>query len=142
MQKVSSVLVGLFFLLGVIVLIVVFDLIKGGKGLQKAYDLKARFQTVQELKVGDPVKEAGVEIGQVKSIAIVQTNVEITLAIRRDVAVREDAVASVKSMGLFGQNYIGLTFGSATTGRLEAGSYVHTEERADFDQLVARMDKV
>jgi phospholipid/cholesterol/gamma-HCH transport system substrate-binding protein len=140
MHKLSAVSAGLFFVLGIIVLLVVFDLVKGGTALRKGYDLKARFNTVHELKVGDPVKQAGVEIGMVKSVGIAAANVEVTLRINRYVQVRQDAVAVVKSMGLFGQNYIGLSFG--TTGKLEAGSYLKTEDRPDFDQLIARIDTV
>ncbi len=141
MHRMSAVSAGLFFVLGIIVFMVVFDLVKGGKGFQKGYELKAKFRTVHELKIGDPVKEAGVEVGQVKAIGIVQTNVEVTLLIHRAVSIRQDAVASIKSMGLFGQNYVGLTFGTKP-GKLEAGSYLLSEDRPDLDQLIARLDNV
>ncbi len=95
MQRVSAISAGLFFVLGVIVFMVVFDLIKGGKGFQKGYDLKARFATVRDLKTGDPVKEAGVEVGQVKRVAIAVTNVDVTLQIHRDVRIRQDAIATI-----------------------------------------------
>jgi len=142
MQKISAVLAGLFFLLGVVVLLVVFDLVRGGKALQRGYELKARFNSVHELKIGDPVKQAGVEVGMVKNVMIALTNVEVTLVIKRDVQVNQDAVATIKSIGLFGQNYVGLTFGSRAAGHLEAGSYLQTRERPDFDQLIARIDTV
>ena len=141
MHRVSAISAGLFFVLGIIVFMVVFDLVKGGKAFQKGYELKARFENVHELKIGDPVKQAGVEIGQVKNVAIANTNVEVTLIIDRHVQVRQDALATIKSVGLFGQNYVGVTFG-AKPSRLEAGSYLQTQERPDFDQLVARIDSV
>lgn len=142
MQRLSAVSAGLFFVLGVIVLLVVFDLVKGGKAFRKGYEIKARFNTVHELKVGDPVKEAGVEVGLVKSINIAYTNVEIALEIKRSVPVSQDAVASIKSLGLFGQNYVGITFGTPSAGKLEAGSYVRTEELPDFNQLMAKINSV
>lgn len=142
MQRLSAVSAGLFFVLGIIVLLVVFDLIKGGQAFRTGYELKARFNSVHQLKVGDPVKQAGVEIGQVTDVQIVQTNVEVVLSIDRDIDLNQDSVATIKSVGLFGQNYVDITFGTEAAGELQPGSYLIAEERPDFDQLVARIDKV
>jgi phospholipid/cholesterol/gamma-HCH transport system substrate-binding protein len=142
MQRASAISAGLFFILGIIVFMVVFDLVKGGKGIHKGYELKARFLTVHDLKIGDPVKQAGVEIGQVRDLRIAGTNVEVSLVVRRGVQLNQDAEATVKTMGIFGQNYIGLSFGTPSAGRLEAGSYLQTHERPDFDKLIARIDTV
>lgn len=142
MQRMSALSAGLFFVLGVIVLLVVFDLIKGGQTFRSGYEIKARFGQVHLLKVGDPVKQAGVDIGQVKDIRIVSTNVEVVLVIGREHEIRQDSVASIKSIGLFGQNFVGLTFGSSDAGKLQSGSYVRTQDRPDFDELIARIDNV
>jgi phospholipid/cholesterol/gamma-HCH transport system substrate-binding protein len=41
--------------------------------------VRARFNSIQDLKVGDPVKLAGVPVGRVSRIELVADKVEVTL---------------------------------------------------------------
>ena len=59
---------GLFFALALVAGVVLLEMI-GTPDFFKSGDIvQARFNTIQELKVGDPVKMAGVEIGRVRGI--------------------------------------------------------------------------
>ena len=48
---------------------------------KRGYRLRARFNNVQELKVGDPVQMAGVEIGRVEKIGFAENKVEVTIKV-------------------------------------------------------------
>ena len=65
---------GLFFALAFVAAIIVFEMV-GGLGLFRGYQLHARFNNVQELKVGDPVRMAGVNVGKVEDIRLVDNKV-------------------------------------------------------------------
>ena len=56
--------------------------------------ISARFETAQDLKVGDRVKMAGVEIGRVEKIALADETVVITMKLRTDAAARVEQVLS------------------------------------------------
>ena len=57
------------------------------------YKVFADFQTVQDLKKGDLVKMAGVEIGRVDHIALASEKVRVTLKIKKaDAELKTDPV--------------------------------------------------
>ena len=61
---------GIFVVLVVIAAVVIIETLGGWQFYQHGYRVSALFDTVQELKVGDSVKMAGVEIGRVEKIAL------------------------------------------------------------------------
>ncbi len=56
---------GLFFALVFVAAFVLFEMVGGGRFFGSGIPIKARFNTAGDLKVGDPVKLAGVDIGRV-----------------------------------------------------------------------------
>jgi phospholipid/cholesterol/gamma-HCH transport system substrate-binding protein len=136
---------GIFVALAVIAAVLILEVVGGTEHFQRGYRLKALFSSVQDLKVGDRVKMGGVEIGRVEDIQISKRapgKVEVTLKMRKTAEVRTDSVATVKFIGLMGQNFVNLEFGSPTAPKLEPGQDVATEEQPDLGALVARLDKV
>ena len=57
---------GLFFALALVAGVVLLEMIGTPDFFKSGYVVKANFNTIQELKVGDPIKMAGVEIGRVR----------------------------------------------------------------------------
>ncbi len=87
-------------------------MVGGADVFQRGYRVHALFDTVQELKVGDSVKMAGVEIGRVSKIALTDGKVEVTMKLHPDALVKTDSHAVIKFAGLMGQNYVAIDFGS------------------------------
>ena len=79
---------------------------------------------MQELKVGDSVKMAGVEIGRVEKIALTDNKVKVTMKLHPDAVVKTDSKAIIKFTGLMGQNFVAIDFGSpdAPRGRRRHGA--------------------
>src|SRR4051794_21696585 len=103
---------GMFVALAMIAGFIVLELIGGVNIFKPGYHLKALFNNIQELKVGDPVKMAGVPVGQVERINLGDNKVEVLLRLNKDAPIKTDSKATVKFAGLLGQNYVSIDFGS------------------------------
>jgi len=133
---------GIFFAMALLAAIMLLEIVGGLDIFLKGKQIHALFDSVHELKVGDPVKMAGVEIGRVERITLADEKVDVAMKIDRDAAVRTDSKATIRFAGLFGQNYVAFSFGSPNSPIAESGLAIKTEEQPDFGALMARLDTV
>ena len=133
---------GLFFALALIAGVVILELAGTRDLFSKGYPIRAQFDNIQELKEGDPVKMAGVEVGHIEKIQLADNKVEVVLNVDKKANVKTDSKASIKFVGLMGQNYIALTFGSAGAPKVSANSLLETEEQADLNSLMVKLQNV
>ncbi len=133
---------GIFFALALIAGVVILELAGTRDLFSKGFPLRARFDNIQELKEGDPVKMAGVEVGHVQSIQLAENKVEVIISVDRRASVKTDSKASIKFVGLMGQNYIALTFGSTEAPAATADALLETEEQADLNSLMVKLQGV
>ena len=101
---------GLFFALTLVATLVIMEMI-GGARFTRGMVLRARFHDVREIKVGDAVKMAGYRIGRVERIDLAEDQVQVTLRVDINAAVRTSSIATIKFIGLMGQNYVSIGFG-------------------------------
>jgi phospholipid/cholesterol/gamma-HCH transport system substrate-binding protein len=134
---------GIFFALALIAAFLVMEMIGSFDLFRGGIRLLAKFDTVQELKAGDPVKMAGVEIGKVEKIGFAAGKVEVILKIVHPKAeVKTDSKASVRFAGLLGQNFVQVTFGTAAAPKAVNGTVLETTEQPDLNTLMSRLDNV
>lgn len=133
---------GAFFALVVIAAFIIFELLGGASLIQGGQVFRTQFNTAKDLKVGDPVKLAGVPVGRVKAVKIRDGRVEVALQLDRDSGVRTDSVASIQFTGLMGQNFVALTFGTPTAPLASSGAMLQSREQADLADLMTRLDSV
>lgn len=134
---------GLFFALALVAAFLILEMLGGFTFFQKGYRLNALFNNVQELQVGDPVKMAGVEVGRVEAVALTNTQVRVTLRIHdASTQVRTDSKATIKFVGLMGQNFIAVDFGTPNGVVATDGAYLQTAEQPDLSQLMAKLENV
>ncbi len=82
-------------------------------------------ESVSGLTVGDPVKFHGVEVGNVKTLAIDEADprrVQVDVALRKDTPVKTDTRATLKFKGITGVIFIELTGGAADAKTLVAAT--------------------
>ena len=103
---------GIFFALALIAAFLIMEMIGSFDFFKRGIRVHAQFSTVQELKEGDPVKMAGVQIGRVEKIKLLEDKVDVTMKLNRPDNVRTDSKAIVKFAGLMGQNFVEIRFGS------------------------------
>lgn len=133
---------GVFFALIVIGAFLLFELIGGGALFSRGKVVKAQFANAKDLKMGDPVKLAGVQVGRVKAIRLRGSRVEVDMAVDGDAAVRTDSVAMIQFSGLLGQNFVSLTFGTEAAPLATADTVLETKEQPDLPQIMAKLDGV
>lgn len=133
--------VGLFFLLALIALGVMIELVQDWHPFQVQNGYKALFKSVVGLKLGDPVRMAGVEVGKVKGIAITDNHVRIDFYVVEGTHIRKDSVAQVRRTNLLGGQFLGVSFGSEQSPLLPPGSAVKTRESASIGQLIDNLNR-
>lgn len=135
---------GIFVALAVIAAVLILEIVGGVERFQRGYELKASFNTAQDLKEGDRVKMAGVEVGRVEKIGLDETNnkVLVTMKVRQNVEVRVDSVATIKFTGLLGQNFVALDFGSRGAPVASPGTLLASAEQPDLSAMMAKIDNV
>jgi phospholipid/cholesterol/gamma-HCH transport system substrate-binding protein len=132
---------GIFVTLAAIATVLILEMV-GGARFQRGYHLYAPFDNVQDLKIDDRVKMAGVEIGRVDDITIQSNKVMVAMKIHRNVEVKTDSVATIKFTGLMGQNYVAFDFGSPGAGLLMDNQIMKTAEQPDLNAVMTRIDNV
>jgi phospholipid/cholesterol/gamma-HCH transport system substrate-binding protein len=131
--------VGLFVLVGILCL--GYLAIKLGK-LELVggdyYELTADFSSSSGLKKGASVEIAGVEVGRVRSIELKDDQAQIVLAIQDGIPVYNDAIASIKTRGIIGEKYMGLSPGGSGDLLSKGGTIVDTESGIDLEQVISQ----
>jgi phospholipid/cholesterol/gamma-HCH transport system substrate-binding protein len=135
----TEIVVGLFVLVGVVCL--GYLAIKLGK-LEvlgnSGYSVFADFPTVAGLKPGDPVEIAGVRVGRVDAISLVDDRARLTLRIVDNVGLQEDVIASVRARGLIGDKFVLITPGASDKLIGPGGRIRETDSPPDIPDLIGR----
>jgi phospholipid/cholesterol/gamma-HCH transport system substrate-binding protein len=131
--------VGAFVIIGVLALAYLSFTLGGLELQQKRHQhLTARFSAVGSLKLGDPVKVAGVSVGEVKRIALVDFSAEADLLLDDTVHLPDDTIASVQSAGLLGDAYVSLSPGGSDRTLKSGARILHTEPAISITELIAK----
>ncbi len=131
--------VGLFVLIGIFCLgylaikLGKLELVRGNY-----YELTADFSSSSGLKKGASVEIAGVEVGRVRSIVLKEDQAQVVLAIKDEIAVYNDAIASIKTRGIIGEKFMGLSPGGAGDLLSEGGTIIDTESGIDLEQVISQ----
>jgi phospholipid/cholesterol/gamma-HCH transport system substrate-binding protein len=131
---------GLFFALVVVAAFVLFELVGGQRYFAKSIPVRARFNTAGDLKVGDPVKLAGVDIGNVRNIRIAGGKVEVLMDVDPAAEIRTDSKAIIKFTGLMGQNFVAIDFGTPASPALSPDTLLETREQPDLAVIMAKLE--
>jgi phospholipid/cholesterol/gamma-HCH transport system substrate-binding protein len=143
-QKVK---IGLFTFIGLLVVIAAVFFIGNQKSLFSAtFKLSGMFNNVNGLQVGNNVRFAGINVGVVDDIDIVNdTTVKVTLTINDDVKkfVKRDARMSIGSDGLMGDKLVVLMPGGAnTTATVNNGDQLKGVNPVDVDKIIGKFTKM
>lgn len=134
-----NIAVGLFVVLGILAL--AYLSIKlgrvsflGGGG----YVVAADFPSVGGLKVGASVEIAGVEVGRVDSIGLVDYQAHVVLRLTSGVPLQEDSIASIKTKGLIGEKFIRISPGASDKLIKPGGRIRDVEAPIDLEELISK----
>ena len=89
----------------------------------------ARFTDATSVNKGDEIRIAGVRVGQVDSIDLVDRKIaQIKFSVRQDIALPRTTQAFLRYRNLVGQRYIALEQGTGSTQRMAEGDTIPVEQ--------------
>ena len=135
---------GLFVILGLAALVFLTTQLpssglKLGFGKTPGYDVTAEFDNIGDLKVGAPVRMAGVRIGDVTAIGLdnqsFRANVHLHIYPQFN-EIPEDSYASIETEGLLGGQYIGISPGGLSTYLKNGSQILKTQSAIVLENLI------
>ena len=131
---------GAFVLAAVVILIASLFLIGRNQHLIGSHlALRARFDNVAGLRVGNNVRYSGIEIGTVRSLRILDdTTVEVSLSVKGDMAdvIRRNAVASLGADGLMGNKVVNIVPGNGTAELVQEGDLLASRGSVEIEDVL------
>jgi phospholipid/cholesterol/gamma-HCH transport system substrate-binding protein len=131
---------GIFVVLAVFAAWIIVETLGSADWFRRGYHVTAQFSTVQDLKPGDRVKMAGVEIGRVEDIQLTDTKVSVIMKLNDGAMVKTDSKASIKFTGLMGQNFVAVDFGSPDKPKAKDGTELAAVEQPDLSAIMTKLD--
>ncbi|GAA4376944.1 MlaD family protein [Actinomadura verrucosospora] len=102
-----------------------------GSGGGDAVTYRARFTDASGLREGDGVRIAGVEVGRIGGIEVVDRRVAlVSFSVERGRRLPASSTATIKYLNLIGQRYVELGRGAGTGGTLRPGATIPVERTA------------
>ena len=133
--------VGVFVFIGLTILIIFILSIGGIKTWSSGYRVNFIFHFVNGVKIGAPVRFAGVDAGQVKELNFKQnpsaktTEVWVSCWLKRDVTIPTDSNVWVETLGLLGEKYIEVIPGGNYANVLAPGGSLAGKEPIPMHQV-------
>jgi phospholipid/cholesterol/gamma-HCH transport system substrate-binding protein len=131
--------VGIFVLVGILCL--AYLSIKLGKLEMiggEVYEVDALFNSASGLKSGSTIEIAGVEVGRVRGITLIEDRAKVKLAVNNSVKLYTDTIASIKTRGIIGEKFLALSPGGGGDPLKPGDTIRDTESGLDLEQLVGQ----
>jgi phospholipid/cholesterol/gamma-HCH transport system substrate-binding protein len=136
-------IVGLFIIIPLIILLVVFIFLGRIRHLfEDTYTIKATFKEGEGLKAGTPVILSGIDIGVIKSAQLNEKNeVEVILEIRKifQAMIRKGSRATIAKAGFIGEQRIKILPGPPLQPVIREGGSIAVEEAMAIEEIVPRV---
>ena len=134
-------IVGIFVFLGL--LCIGYMTVKLGKVSffgDEFYPIIAKFVSVTGLRDDNPVNILGIEVGRVERITMDQENQKavVEMKIKKGIKIYDDAIASIKTEGLMGDQYISIDPGGSGTLLAPHGTITETQAPIDIAGLISK----
>jgi phospholipid/cholesterol/gamma-HCH transport system substrate-binding protein len=139
--------IGLFTFVGILVLVLIIFFIGNQKNLfSSTFNVYGTFKNVNGLQVGNNVRFAGINVGVVQSINIVNdSSVRVDLTLNNNVKkfIKKDSRISIGSDGLMGDKLIVIAPGGVTsTEQIATGGQLNSVNPVDVDKIIAKLTRV
>src|SRR4030042_882309 len=125
--------VGIFVFFGLVILVIFVLSIGGFKSWTSGRMVKFNFGFINGVKIGAPVRFAGMDVGQVKKINFIllpegKTKIQIVGWVEDRIKIPVDSTVWVNTLGLLGEKYIEIMPGKDAVNFLSAGQSLEGED--------------
>ncbi len=137
---------GVFVIVGLVLLLAIIFFIGNQKNLfRSTINVHANYKTVAGLQEGNYVRFAGINVGSVESIEIINdTTVRVDMCIQQKLRkfIRVGSKANIANDGLMGDKLIQITPSSDSSAFIAENSELLGVSPLDMDKLMSRAEKV
>jgi phospholipid/cholesterol/gamma-HCH transport system substrate-binding protein len=136
--------VGMFVSIGIAIFISMIFSIGSFRAFEQRYDLKLHFYYANGIQAAAPVRLAGIQVGEVKSVDIIfdkesqKTAVELTLLLNRKARIEKDAEAFINTLGLIGEKYVEIIPGTPGSESLKPGDIFQGKESVPIEKVTEK----
>ncbi len=108
---------------------------------QGSSNINAKFDDIDSIAVGAPVKIGGVKIGIVSSIKLDPKTfmADVVFAINNNISLPVDSSAKIASSGLLGDKFVAITPGADETFIPSGGEIKYTESAVNLENLIGKV---
>jgi len=141
MKKGSEVWVGIFVVIGILLLVLMTIKIEKFKIGKEAGNLfHVYFDSAFGLERNSPVRVAGVHVGNVEGVKLEDGKAKVTFHLPLNIVLYTDAKAYLKSEGFLGEKFVEIFPGTPGTQKLEPnGVIAHGVSPVDMEEFLAKM---
>lgn len=134
--------VGIFVLLSLIALaFMTAKVSKTEKFGQDTYRVQVVFHNVSGLKTGASVEVAGIDVGWVSNIALVQDKAAVTLTLYKELNLYSDSRVRIQTRGVLGDKFITIQPGGKLPQIGDGGRIVASDTSADMNEIFEKIGK-
>lgn len=137
------VIVGLFIILGILILIVcIFSLGGQKKTFVKGFEVNTVFDDVGGLQDGNNVWLSGVKVGTVKKISFLpNSKIQVSMVIQRSLQplIKKDALTKISSDGLIGNKIVVIFGGTNAAQHVNTGDFLVAQKALSTDDMLATL---
>ena len=136
--------VGIFVAIGIAIFMSMIFSLKELKYAQQKYTIKVRFDFANGIEPAAPVRVAGVQVGEVKNIEIVEnreankTAVDLYVGLDKKVKIEKDSEAFINTLGLIGEKYVEILPGTPGGELLKPGETLVGRESVPIEKLTEK----
>ena len=134
---------GLFVIIGTILFVTGVYLIGQRQDMfKKTFTISAYFQNVNGLQKGNNVRYAGIDIGIVKDITMINDStikIDMTIAEKIIIHIKENAIATIGSDGLVGNMIINIVPGKGRSELISNGDIIESYSKIGADDILSTL---
>jgi phospholipid/cholesterol/gamma-HCH transport system substrate-binding protein len=131
---------GLFIIVGIILFVLGIFIIGKQKNLfNPVFSLRANFQNVSGLQVGNTIRFSGINVGTVDDIQIINdSTVKVKMLIKKDVQkfIKVDSRASIGSEGIIGDKVVVISQGNGSDKIVQNNQVILSNEPIETDAIM------
>lgn len=131
---------GLFIIVGIILFVLGIFIIGKQKNLfNPVFSLRANFQNVSGLQVGNTIRFSGINVGTVDDIQIINdSTVKVKMLVKKDVQkfIKVDSRASIGSEGIIGDKVVVISQGNGSDKIVQNNQVILSNEPIETDAIM------
>lgn len=140
--------VGIFVFVGAVILVFLILSIGGLKTWSSGYKINFDFNFVNGVKVGAPVRFAGVDIGEVRKVSLGfipqenRSNVRLEVWVKQVIRIPVDSTVWVNTLGLLGEKYVEIIPGKNYTAFIKDNGVIAGVDPLPIHEIFNRVESI